>query len=495
MNDLKLVQIDDLIPSPTNPRKTFFKQSLMEMSESIKQIGIIQPPGVRKHKTEKGKYEIIYGERRTRAAKIAGLKVIQVLVKELDDAQVLDLQVTENLCREAVPPLEEAEVLKYYYDNKHFTVEEIALKMGCSVGRIYSRIKLNNLIDELKEMLNSGELNVSVAIFISSLPHDVQRSIIQTFNVDVNDNYIIPNLNEIRALIRKGFMLYLSDAIFDIKDENLVKAVGSCINCQFNTSCNKSLFPELERSARCVNRPCFDNKTITHAKIEHEAYKSKQDGIKDDYYYVSTEIQKSSALEKTFGKVYYANEYSFVPQKSANTKLALVVNDGMDYMNQRYIKIKHVGMVQTKIEVGEPKDEYSFKGELPKHDDIEYQYNQMIKSKRGELDGVVEQSLFERIKKLLKNHDFDNAIKVRIFALGKVNIIRSINILARFNYMSPIEDNGQFNKESLTTIWYGLVMGLGNDNTLLDEIQLILSIEWLDLENNVELGLFNSLKN
>jgi ParB/RepB/Spo0J family partition protein len=488
MNKLILVKIADLIASPTNPRKTFKEKSLMEMATSIKKHGIIQPPSVRAHQTQIGKYEIVCGERRTRASKMAGFSVIQVLLKVLSNTEVLDFQILENLCREDVPPLEEAEVLLFYYENKNFTIEEISLKVGCSISYIYSRIKLNELIVELKELLSNGELNVSIAVFIASLPPDVQRSLIQIFNVDSDDNYIIPTLNKVRSIVRKGFMLYLSDSIFDIRETNY--SVGSCITCQFNTSCNHTLFPELDKSARCVNRPCFYDKTSKHANSVQQAYMDEQAQDELQTYYVSTEMKKDTEVEiGKFEKIYYANEYLFVPYKSSNTFSALVVNDGTDYMNKRFIKLKVKSFIQSEIP--------SYQNQKPSRLGIESEYIEMMKSKNGELETIIKNSLFDKINNILKSYDEEKALKLIIFSLGKSNPIRSVNLLSKFNFMKSFSSELQntISQKAKIEIWYNRVMELSPitiENSL-QKISLILAIDLELDDNSIQLNLLNKV--
>ena len=171
-----LLPIDRIIISPTNPRKHFNEAALGELAASIAQHGVLQPILVRKWtidcKMPKGKcygdmhgmHEIVCGERRWRASQIAGRAEILAIVRELSDLQVLEIQVVENLQREDVHPIEEAEGYERLIKWHGYSADTLAEKVGKSRAYIYARLKLTALAPVAREAFFSGKLTASTAL-------------------------------------------------------------------------------------------------------------------------------------------------------------------------------------------------------------------------------------------------------------------------------------------------------------------------------------------
>ena len=158
-----LLAHDSLQPSSLQPRRTFLPEQLNELAGSIRQDGILQPLLVRKHANLAGQYEIIAGERRWRAAKIAALKEVPVIIKEMNDQEVLQIALVENLQRQDLLPLEEAEAyyrLLHEFGKKQ---EEIAEVVGKSRSHIANLMRLLDLPAEIKELLTRGDLSTGHA--------------------------------------------------------------------------------------------------------------------------------------------------------------------------------------------------------------------------------------------------------------------------------------------------------------------------------------------
>ncbi|MEG1523376.1 MAG: ParB/RepB/Spo0J family partition protein, partial [Bacteroidales bacterium] len=130
-------------PSNFNPRKTFRDADLTELAESIKEQGVLQPIMVRPRGNE---YEIVYGERRYRAALLAGLEIIPALVRDLTDNTAMEYALTENIQRQDVSPIEEAIAYKSLIENNHYDMVNLMNKFGKSESYIRSRMRLNSLI-------------------------------------------------------------------------------------------------------------------------------------------------------------------------------------------------------------------------------------------------------------------------------------------------------------------------------------------------------------
>lgn len=154
------VAIEMIQPNPDQPRKSFNNESLIELSQSIRSNGIIQPIVVRK---EDGKYVIIAGERRYRAAIMADLTEIPVIIKNYDDLQVKEISLIENLQREDLNAIEEAEAIKELMTAHGLTQDEIAQKLGKSRPALANTLRLLNLTNEVKELVKSGKLSAGHA--------------------------------------------------------------------------------------------------------------------------------------------------------------------------------------------------------------------------------------------------------------------------------------------------------------------------------------------
>ncbi|MCW1929056.1 ParB/RepB/Spo0J family partition protein [Bhargavaea beijingensis] len=150
--DLKLLK-----PNPYQPRKVFEEESLKELTESIREHGILQPIIVRK----KGrKYEIVVGERRFRASGKAGLESVPAVVRDMTDQQMMELAILENLQREDLNPVEEAEAYKQLMDALGLTQEQLAFRLGKSRPHIANHLRLLSLPEEVRAMLSDGRLSM-----------------------------------------------------------------------------------------------------------------------------------------------------------------------------------------------------------------------------------------------------------------------------------------------------------------------------------------------
>lgn len=155
------VAIADIAPNPRQPRTHFDPVALEELIASIKEIGILQPPVVRQ--TKPGKYELIMGERRFRAAKAAGLKTIPVIIRQTPDNELLREALIENIHRSQLNALEEAAAYSQLLTDFNCTHEELALKLGRSRPLISNTIRLMNLPTSVQQKLVSGILSAGHA--------------------------------------------------------------------------------------------------------------------------------------------------------------------------------------------------------------------------------------------------------------------------------------------------------------------------------------------
>lgn len=145
-----ILKINDVEPNKNQPRRTFNEDSLIELSESIKQHGIVQPLVVAK---QKDYYEIIAGERRWRAAKIAGLKEVPVIIKDYSPQEIMEVALIENIQREDLNPIEEAKAYKNLIDEYNLKQDQVAEKVSKSRTAVTNALRLLKLDDRVQEML------------------------------------------------------------------------------------------------------------------------------------------------------------------------------------------------------------------------------------------------------------------------------------------------------------------------------------------------------
>ncbi len=163
------INIDDIRSNPYQPRKTFDIESLNELAKSIKEYGVVQPIIVKK--SIKG-YELVAGERRTKAAKIAGLKKIPAIIKDFDDQEMMEIALVENIQREDLNPIDEATSISNIIKLRGYTQEEFANKFGKSRTYVTNILGLLKLPDEVKKLVEKRSLSMSHARVLSKIDDD-----------------------------------------------------------------------------------------------------------------------------------------------------------------------------------------------------------------------------------------------------------------------------------------------------------------------------------
>jgi len=165
--------IQEIERSPYQPRREFKEEELRELAESLKNNGLVQPPTVRKNSS--GRYELIAGERRIRAAQLAGWTKIQVLFKDVDDLTAAVLTTTENLLREDLNPIEEATSYKTLQEKFGLTQAEVAERIGKGRATVANATRLLELPDEVKALVSSGLLSTGHAKVLLSVEGEKDR--------------------------------------------------------------------------------------------------------------------------------------------------------------------------------------------------------------------------------------------------------------------------------------------------------------------------------
>ena len=190
-----LVKISKIEPNREQPRKKFDEDALLELSESIKQYGVLQPLLV---SDKKDYYEIIAGERRWRAAKMAGLKEIPVVIKEFSDQQIVEISLIENIQREDLNPVEEALAYRRLIDEFHLKQDEIADRVSKSRTAVTNSLRLLKLTPKVQEMIVDEMISAGHARAILGISDPETQEMIA---LKVFDNKL--SVRETEELVRK----------------------------------------------------------------------------------------------------------------------------------------------------------------------------------------------------------------------------------------------------------------------------------------------------
>lgn len=273
-----------LVGSLTNPRKNFREDKLQELADSIKASGVHQPilvrplPGSRVHETSRETHrgqkwqgyvvpthEIVSGERRFRASTMAGAQTIPALIRPLTDDQVLEIQIVENLQRDDLTELEEAEGYEALMQHNSITADEVGTKIGKSRSYVYGRLKLLDLGQEAKQALRDGTLDASRAVLIARIP-DPQLQIKALTHATTVHPYtqLPPSLRELQTWLQQNVMLRLERAPFKITDARLLESAGSCKDCPKRTGANPDLFADVDGADICTDPTCYNEKASAH---------------------------------------------------------------------------------------------------------------------------------------------------------------------------------------------------------------------------------------
>ena len=155
---LEQVRLDHIDPNPFQPRRDFPEDSLAELADSIRASGIVQPILLRRSAPAEGRYQLVVGERRWRAARMAGLETVPAMIRELTDQDALELALTENLLRQDLNPLEVARAYQALQETYHLSHEEVAERLGINRSSVTNTLRLLRLPAAVQELLSKDEI-------------------------------------------------------------------------------------------------------------------------------------------------------------------------------------------------------------------------------------------------------------------------------------------------------------------------------------------------
>ncbi len=221
-NNSMEIPLSEIRSNPYQPRKTFDEDALNELAESIKEYGIVEPIIVKK--SIKG-YEIVAGERRTKAAKIAGLTSIPAIVKDFTDDEMQEIALLENIQREDLNPIEEAEGISAIISARGLTQEEFAKKFGKSRSYITNLLGILKLPEEVKDMVKDRSISMSHARSLSKL--DDQEKMIKIAKKIVKENLNVRDIEKLLSSKPSAVKARVKEEKYRIYEDAFSDAIGN----------------------------------------------------------------------------------------------------------------------------------------------------------------------------------------------------------------------------------------------------------------------------
>jgi len=262
----ELLLVSKIKEASENPRKTITDESIMELQESIKKVGLLQPVLVKEIKDEKFNYEVVAGSRRLKACKNLKCYHIPGIIVSADEVEYRQIALIENCQRIDMSPVEECHAYQELRKNG-MTVEEISDRIGKSVKYVFDRLALGRLCDQGLVLLHDGVINITQAKVLCMVNKTEQDHIISKYSFRDGDSIIgIQPSSKLKEFITNNIQQTLASSIFDTKDNKLTDA-GSCLDCPKRTGSNLLLFEGFESDDICLDKLCFRNKKIAHLDL------------------------------------------------------------------------------------------------------------------------------------------------------------------------------------------------------------------------------------
>jgi len=270
-----LLPIDRIERWEGNPRKHFDEKELQELADSIKVNGVLQPILVRPKQPVPNvipdKYLLVVGERRWRAAKLAGQATIPAIIRELTDLQCLEINLVEQMQRQDLDPLEEAAGYQRLVDEHGYSVEEVAQKLNKSKTYVYGRLKLCLLPKKAQALVARGELPPATAELIARIPGEkARKEAAEELLNNTADDDEVPSYRWVKDEIQRRWMVELKQAPFQPAEASLVPGAGACTSCPKRTGNCPDLYPD-SRADLCTDPACYRAKVEAWGKRQVQA--------------------------------------------------------------------------------------------------------------------------------------------------------------------------------------------------------------------------------
>ena len=269
MIELQTLKLASIVESTFNPRKHYDTHKLNELAESINSTGVLQPilvrplPGVRVPETGKGvQFEIIAGARRYRASQIAGKETIPAIIRQMNDDEALESAILENLQRDDLSPLEEAEGYQSLIDHSGLSADDVARKIGKSRSYVFGRLKLLDAGQDVRDALRTGLIGREHAQLLARIPSTLLQAKALKEIIRTNHPEGVMPVRAAGEWIRAKYMLKIEQAPFDHTDASL--SPRACTICPTRTGAEPDIFSDVMGADMCTDPSCYDNKVQQH---------------------------------------------------------------------------------------------------------------------------------------------------------------------------------------------------------------------------------------
>jgi ParB/RepB/Spo0J family partition protein len=327
---MKLVPLADIVVT-SNTRKVFDETALAELAESIKAQGVIAPITVRPHAGQPGKFELVAGERRYRASKLAEKATIPAVIRTLTDREFLEVQLLENLQRVDVRPADEASAFSKLLGS-NFSAEEIAQRVGKPVKFVLQRAKLVALIPFWFDLLESEKLALVAAHDLARLPAHSQ--LVVKHAVEKRPDYYTKGYSktDIRNIIEEKVTRDLAKARWSLDDATLVSSAGPCTTCPKRSTAQGLLF-EQSGPALCLDSSCFASKraAMVGQRFDELTKELGKAPLQVTTNYLLGDNQRDAGIIPS--RDYYSS------QEGASGAVAALVVDGSDAGQIKYVRL------------------------------------------------------------------------------------------------------------------------------------------------------------
>lgn len=293
---VRMLPVERLTPTPDNRRRPITQSSVESLAKSLAREGVLQPIVVRPQPDKEGWWEIRAGERRWRAARLAGLTHIPAIVRSLDDETALAVTIAENLQRQNLHPLEEAATVQQCFD-RGFDAKAVAARLGKSVLYIARRASLTGLSKVWKDEVlrpesEASRLSAAHLELVARLPAETQELLAEN-NFHRVFARGFPTVEELRRVIDGGLQC-LRVMPWPLEDETLDPKAGSCLNCPKRSGMRPMLFDaedapqdgKVSKTDRCLDPRCYEGKTVaflqrreSELRVEHPTLRLVQVGF------------------------------------------------------------------------------------------------------------------------------------------------------------------------------------------------------------------------
>jgi ParB family transcriptional regulator, chromosome partitioning protein len=262
--------------SKTNPRKSLDPKAPADLAADIKRRGVQEPILVRPIAGSPARFELVFGERRYRASEKAARETVPSIVRELSDDEAYELQVVENLQREELHFLDEADAFYRFYakaveqgKSHEEALKTVSARVAKKPEMIAQRMKLRDLIDPARDAFRKGSILLGHAFELARLREDEQAQALEwmlsrTQDVRTESGFkrvqLMPGVPELKFWIQKYLFLDLTKAPFDVEDAALNPKMGACSGCAFRTGNQPALFKDVKQGSTCTVPSCWSEK-------------------------------------------------------------------------------------------------------------------------------------------------------------------------------------------------------------------------------------------